>query len=194
MIQGVIFDMDGTLTKPNMDFGALAVEIGVGMNMDEAVLEYMERVDEKERMRVSSILARFEAQASMDAELNDGAREVLDFVVRKGKKTALLTRNSRRSVDTVLRKHDLKFDCVVSREDAKPKPSPDPILLIGRELGIESKHLLVIGDYKFDILCGQAAGTKTALLYNNHEYDMDVVPDFKLKRLTDLIPILEDIG
>lgn len=202
MIQGIVFDMDGTLTKPNMDFGALASEIGEAM--DEPVLEYMEKVDEKERVRVGSILKRFEAQAARDAELNDGVRELLDFVVRKGKKTALLTRNSRLSVETVLRKYNLKFDYIVSREDAKPKPSPDPILLIGRKLGIEPKHLLVVGDYLFDILCGKAAGTKTALLYNHRSLQgdgeggaitaVDVVPDFKLKRLTDLIPILEDIG
>ncbi len=188
MIQGIIFDMDGTLTKPNMDFGALISEIGVVMN--EAVLEYMERVDEKERVRVNSILERFEARAAENAELNDGARELLDFVVKKGKKTSLLTRNSRRSVDAVLRKHNLKFDCIVSREDARPKPSPDPVLLIGRKLGIEPAHLLVVGDYKFDVLCGKAAGAKTALLYNHQEYDAGVMPDFKLTKLTDLIPIL----
>lgn len=189
MIQGIIFDMDGTLTKPNMDFGALVSEIGVVLS--EPVLEYMERVDEKERVRVNSILERFEGQAAKDAELNDGARDLLDFIVKKGKKTALLTRNSRLSVNTVLRKHNLKFDCIVSREDAKPKPSPDPVLLIGRKLGIKPKHLLIVGDYKFDVLCGKAAGAKTALLYNHQEYDAGVVPDFKLMSLKDLIPILE---
>lgn len=180
--------MDGTLTKPNMDFGALAAEIGEAM--DEPVLEYMEKVDEKERVRINSILERFEAQAAENAELNDGARELLDFVVRKGKKTALLTRNSRASADKVLSKHNLKFDCIVSREDAKPKPSPDPVLLIGRKLGILSKHLLIVGDYKFDVLCGKAAGAKTALLCNHKEFDAGVEPDFKLMHLTDLIPIL----
>ncbi|MBI2559882.1 MAG: HAD family hydrolase [Planctomycetes bacterium] len=192
MIKGIIFDMDGTLTKPNMDFGTLAAEIGEAM--DEPVLEYMEKVDEKERVRVNSILERFEAQAAENAELNDGARALLDFVVRKGKKTALLTRNSRTSADKVLSKHNLKFDCIVSREDAKPKPSPDPILLIGRKLGIKPEHLLVVGDYKFDVLCGKAAGAKTVLLLNHKEFDSGVVPDFKITRLTDLITILEDIG
>ncbi len=192
MIQGIIFDMDGTLTKPNMDFGALISEIGVVMN--EAVLEYMERVDEKERVRVNSILERFEARAAENAELNDGARELLDFVVKKGKKTSLLTRNSRRSVDAVLRKHNLKFDYIVSREDARPKPSPDPVLLIGRKLGIEPAHLLVVGDYKFDVLCGKAAGAKTVLLLNHKEFDSGVVPDFKITSLTDLIAILENFG
>jgi phosphoglycolate phosphatase-like HAD superfamily hydrolase len=40
--------------------------------------------------------------------------------------TALITRNSRASVNVVLAKHGLVFDVVMSREDGKFKPDPEP--------------------------------------------------------------------
>jgi beta-phosphoglucomutase-like phosphatase (HAD superfamily) len=43
--------------------------------------------------------------------------------------TALITRNSRLSAACVLQRHGLAFDVLITRDDGKFKPDPDPLLL-----------------------------------------------------------------
>ena len=90
---------------------------------------------QRRHARALEILERHEAKAAIESELNEGVLEMLEVVSKKKLKKALLTRNSRKSVDTVLRKHDLHlhFEFIVSREDSKPKPAPDPIFLLSKE-------------------------------------------------------------
>ncbi|MEB2307909.1 MAG: HAD family hydrolase [Candidatus Brocadiaceae bacterium] len=187
MLRGIIFDMDGTLTKPNVDFAALEREIGAKVGF---IIDYAERSSPEERMRALDILERYEAQAAMESELNEGVVEMLEYVSKKQLKKALLTRNSRKSVETVLRKHSLHFEFIVSREDTKPKPAPDPIFLLSKKMNIHTDHLLMVGDYKYDIMCGKAAGTKTVLLRYKEYIETEVVPDFEINSIREIIDVI----
>ena len=188
MLRGIIFDMDGTLTKPNVDFAALEREIGAKVGF---IIDYAEKSSTEERTRALEILERYEAQSAMESELNEGVLEMLEFVSKKQLKKALLTRNSRKSVDTVLRKHKLHFEFIVSREDTKPKPAPDPIFLLSERMNIHTDHLLMVGDYKYDVMCGKAAGTKTVLLRYTEYVETEVVPDFEINSIREVIYIIE---
>ena len=188
MFTGVVFDLDGTITKNNLDFGAIRREIG--MDSPEPILEYMEKVSPDEKARIDSILDAHERHAAATAELNEGAKETLAFIAEQGLKTALLTRNSRESARVVMERHGLHFDVVVAREDAEPKPSPQPVLFIADQLGLRAEDLLMVGDYKFDIMSGQAAGSKAALLLVRPLPD-DVTPDYVIESLRELTSILD---
>jgi len=188
MFRGVIFDLDGTITVNNLDFAVIRQEIGLAGG--QPILEYMDTAPPEEQARVSEILERHERQAAETAELNDGATELLLHLARKGIKTALLTRNSRGSARVVMDRHGLAFDLVVAREDAEPKPSPQPVLLIADRLGMPPQDMLMVGDYKFDIMSGQAAGAKTALLLVRPMPD-DVIPDYVIDSLHEIIPIVD---
>ncbi|MDO8137956.1 MAG: HAD family phosphatase, partial [Candidatus Brocadiales bacterium] len=118
-IKGVVFDMDGTITECDVDFEAIRREANVPK---VPILEYMEGLGEQRRREVLAILERHEARAAGGSRLRKGVVEVLEALKRKGIKTALLTRNSRRSAETILKRHNLRFDVVVSRDDAPPKP------------------------------------------------------------------------
>lgn len=190
MLQGIIFDMDGTITKPKVDFAAIEREIGEKVGF---VIDYAERSSPEERARAMEILERYESEAALNSELNEGVHELLDYISRKKLKTALLTRNSRKSVDTVLRKHKLHFEYIVSRDDARPKPDPDPIFLLSRLMNIHTDYLLMVGDYKFDIMCGKAAGTKTVLLRYKEYRETEIIPDFEIDTLREIIHIVEHL-
>jgi len=82
----------------------------------------------------------------------------------RGLKSGLVTRNSRKSVDVVLGSLGVRFDAVVSREDAPPKPAPDPVLLACRRMGVEPAAAMFVGDFEFDLLAGRRAGVTTVLL------------------------------
>ncbi|KKO20779.1 MAG: HAD family hydrolase [Candidatus Brocadia sp.] len=187
MLRGIIFDMDGTLTKPNVDFAAIEREIGAKVGF---IIDYAERSTPEERKRALEILERYEAQAASESELNEGVVEMLEYISKKQLKKALLTRNSRKSVETVLQKHCLHFEFIVSREDTKPKPAPDPIFLLSKKMNIHTDHLLMVGDYKYDILCGKAAGTKTVLLRYKEYIETEVVPDFEIESIREIIDII----
>jgi HAD superfamily hydrolase (TIGR01549 family) len=187
-IQAVIFDMDGTLTRPYLDFPAIRAAIGIG----EPLLENMLALPPgPERQRAFAILDRFEEEAAEASELNDGVRDVLEFLSSRRVPSALVTRNSRRSTERVLRKHALSFRIVVTREDAPAKPRPEPLWMICEKLGVMPAHALMVGDFKFDIVAGRNAGTRTALLTHGRTppYVREVPPDHVLERLADLLPL-----
>lgn len=187
MIQAVIFDMDGTITRPWLDFAKIRAEIGVGEPILERMLEMPEGPD---RRRAFDILARYEAEAVEASELNVGAHEVLRFLAERGIRTGLVTRNSRLSVRGIMDRHGISFDVVVTREDAPIKPSPEPLLLICRRLDVGPERAMMVGDFKFDVMAGQAAGMRTCLLTNGGPPKFSIRSDHVIDRLTELIGIL----
>jgi HAD superfamily hydrolase (TIGR01549 family) len=150
----------------------------------------LEQADPIERERVQAIIRRYEDDAATNAPLNDGAREFLDWVKERKLPVAIVTRNTRRSVQIVCRRFSLDFDHVYTREDGPHKPSPAAILAISKRWNIPPTALLMVGDYKYDIEAGIAAGAHTALLTNGKQPKWAHEAEFVVHRLTELIPIL----
>lgn len=189
MLRAVIFDLDNTLVNSSLDFAQIKAEIGT----DHPILEYRASVAEDEQRRVDAILDCHESRSAADCELLDGARELLDLLASRNIRTAILTRNSRKSVNTVLRRHNLQFDSIVSREDAAPKPSAEPVLLICESLGIRPAETLVIGDFLYDIQSGHAAGAGTMLLDGPHRHRFEVEADYEVASLHEAADIIQKI-
>jgi len=189
--QAVIFDMDGTIVETYLDFDGIRREIGMGPDAGP-ILEAMERMSEAERRAAEEILHRREAEAAQASRLNDGARELLDWLAAVGIPSAVLTRNSRVSVDTVLAMHGLRFDLIRTREDGAVKPSAEPVLAILRTLAVEPADTWMVGDYLFDMQSGNAAGTQTILFRPSPELpEWHDQADHVVRSLTEVIPLLE---
>jgi len=188
-IKGVMFDMDGTITAPYFDFAKIKAEANIG---DVDMLDYLRAATGAEYDRIYAMLMRFEEDGAVNARLNRGARALLDALDRRGMPTALLTRNSRKSVDSVCRRFDLKFEIVITREDGPHKPAPEPIWEIARRWKAKPEELLMVGDYKWDLLCAKNAGAPCAILV-----DGDAVPEwakdasFLIRRLEEVLEILD---
>jgi HAD superfamily hydrolase (TIGR01509 family) len=188
-IRGVIFDMDGTITAPYFDFSTIKAEANIG---DRDMLDYLREVTGPEYDRIYSILMKFEEDGVANAKLNPGARTVLNYLAKHKIPTALLTRNSRKSVDGVCRRLKLKFDVTVTREDGLHKPAPEPIWEIARRWSAKPTELLMVGDYKWDVLCAKNAGTRSVILVDSGgvpEWAKEA--DFIIKCLTEVIAIIE---
>ena len=74
---------------------------------------------------------------------------------------AALTNSSREICEKwmSLKKVDTKFDCLMGIEDVgTPKPSPDGILKICKELKVKPKNAVYIGDTEVDIIAAKNAG------------------------------------
>jgi HAD superfamily hydrolase (TIGR01509 family) len=158
--QAVIFDMDGTLTLPAIDFDRLRAEIGIESG---TILEALETMTPDQRARAHDIIEEHEHVAARDSKLQDGVHEILNFLRARGIHTAIATRNSRPSVRTVLDKHQFQVDHIHTREDGAVKPSPQPVLDICKYFQIAPESSWMVGDYVYDIQSGSAAGATTVL-------------------------------
>jgi HAD superfamily hydrolase (TIGR01549 family) len=187
-IRGVIFDMDGTITAPYLDFLRIKKEASIG---DVDMLDYLRNATGAEYERVHNILMRFEEGGVANAKLQRGARTLLRYLARQKIPTALLTRNSRKSVDGVCRKLKLKFDITVTREDGPHKPAPEPIWRIAKHWGLKHRELLMVGDYKWDVLCAKNAGIPCAVLLNGEPRpDWARGAKYHIHRLTELLELI----
>jgi HAD superfamily hydrolase (TIGR01509 family) len=189
--RAVIFDLDGTLTEPLLDFDAIRAEIGLPPGLP--ILEQMAAGDDALRARGEAVLRRHELAAMAHATLSDGCRDLLALLAARGVPAAILTRNTRDSVECFARTFGFHFAAVWTREDGPPKPSPAGVLHLCRAIGEPPARALVVGDYRFDIMAGRDAGCRTALLARNGLADEDRAawgsPDLVVRSLAALLPL-----
>jgi HAD superfamily hydrolase (TIGR01509 family) len=184
-VRAVVFDLDGTLVTSELDFDRIRAEAGVPAGIP--VLEFIDSAQGTARDRALAVLLEHEDRAARQCALLPGAQQTLERLRSLGLKLALLTRNSRVSVQHVLSRFGIQFDCWVAREDARPKPSPEPVLKIAAALGLRPDELLVVGDYVFDVEAGRAAGARTALVHTNKKVTSLPQADLILKELAELL-------
>jgi len=163
-VGGILFDMDGVVVRQRLDF--LAIKREIFGTTDGYILERMADLAQPERARAEAILERHETAAAAEAEPMDGIVPFLAWMEARDLRRGLVTRNSRKSVDMVLDRLGLRFDAVVTREDAPPKPAPEPVWLACRRMGLSPSDVLFVGDFEFDMLAGRRAGVRTVLLRN----------------------------
>ena len=184
----VIFDLDGTLTRPYLDFDAIRAEIGIA---DGPILEAIQTMTEPDRARATDILDRHERDAAEHATLFDGTIEALSELRDMGMPIAIVTRNARRWVTVVLDRFGIVVDAIRTREDGAIKPSGAPILSICKELSRDPAASWMIGDFLFDILSGQEAGSRTVLMIGDGPRpEFANRADFVIRRLTELAGII----
>jgi len=170
-LRAVLFDFDGTLTRPGaLDFAAVKRELGCPA--DSLVLEWIEALPAGvQREKALAALERFELAAAAQSEPNADAERLVRELRARGLKIGVLTRNGLPAVRRALaRFRDLDagdLDVIVTRDDGiPPKPAPDGVLHAAAALGVSPAETLVVGDYVLDMLAGRAAGALTAYLTN----------------------------
>jgi HAD superfamily hydrolase (TIGR01509 family) len=173
--RAVIFDLDGTLTEPLLDFDAMRAEIGLPPG---PILEQLAHADDATRARADEILRRHEREAIACATLADGCAELLAHLQARAIPAAILTRNVREVVDTFARMFGFSFAGVYTREDGPHKPSPAGVYALCERMGVAPADALMVGDYKFDILAGREAGCRTVLVLGAHRPTLEELPDW----------------
>jgi HAD superfamily hydrolase (TIGR01509 family) len=185
--RALLFDMDGTITEPMLDFPAIKAEMGIG---DVPILETMAQMEAGHRAACEVILARHELAAAHQSALNAGCGALLEWILQQRLATALVTRNSEINVRIVLEKHGLRFDTLVCREDSAPKPDPRPIHIACQRLGVSPDHAWMIGDGRYDVEAGFAAGVRTVWISHGRERFFPAEPWHTVRDLVELRALL----
>ena len=156
MIKAILFDMDGTITRPHIDWKALRARLGIPP--ESTIIGHLDSLPQPERERAHGILEATEMGAAEQAELNPGATDLLAELRSRSVRLALITNNHRRAMRRVVETFGLEFDLLLSREDAPMKPAPDLILLALKQLRIEPHQACFVGDGRYDRMASEAAG------------------------------------
>jgi HAD superfamily hydrolase (TIGR01509 family) len=192
----VVFDLDGTLTRPFFDFKAIRREIQAALQgefqfaIDEPLLERILRLPDPLKGRALEILHARENESVANSVLNDGALEMLEWLRSRGIATAILTRNRRDVTGAVLAKHGLRPDAVATRDDGPLKPDPRSVLQFTSRFVVPPAQALVVGDFRYDIEAGRGAGARTCLITNGSTPDFEIESDYVIERLVELRGIL----
>jgi HAD superfamily hydrolase (TIGR01549 family) len=190
-IKAVIFDLDGTITQPFFDFDAIRKEMGYASDAGP-ILELMEKMTAGERQAAERILLAHEEKAVAESTLNPGAKETLAELRRRGIPIGILTRNKKDNAFAVAKKHGLKFDAVVGREDGPVKPDAFGVLYLCERFAIKPQEALVVGDFLFDLLCARAAEAIPVLLKNHHKADQFAHhADYVIENIAGLLKIID---
>lgn len=197
-IRGVVFDMDGTMTVPVIDFKLMRQRVGV---MTGDILDAINSWPVEKQQQALAAIAEIEEQALVDMKIMPGLLDVCHFLDMHGIPRGLITRNNKRSLEYFHSNHfPLEpFVPAISREcDFSYKPSPAALHHICDSWGIPTSECIMIGDSaKDDVVCGNRAGAVTILLdsYQIYGDDSKLVgeckPHHKVNSISELKTLLE---
>jgi HAD superfamily hydrolase (TIGR01509 family) len=189
--RAMLFDMDGTLTEPMLDFPAIKAEMGIGQR---PILEALAEMDDACRAAAEAVLHRHEEHAAENSRLNPGCIELLAWLRERKIATALITRNSRLSARTVLSRHGLSFGAMVTREDGPFKPDPRPLVLACEKLSVRHDEAWMIGDGRYDVEAGAAANIPTIWISHGRPRPFDALPWREVRDLMELMQLMRMRG
>ncbi|RPI28376.1 MAG: HAD family hydrolase [Acidobacteria bacterium] len=194
-LSAILFDFDGTLTKPGLlNFAEIRAALRCPPN--ETILEYISSLPDEPRKEANRILEGFEMTAACEATPNRGAEELIEFLRSRRIPFGIITRNRLsmvlRSLENFPGIRPDDFSVILSRDDIfAPKPDPEGIRVAAAKMGVPVEEVLVVGDFRYDIQAGERAGATTVLLTNGDPLDQaGCSPDFRLADLDELRPLV----
>ncbi|KAB0567485.1 HAD family hydrolase [Pseudomonas palleroniana] len=165
-IQHWVFDMDGTLTVAVHDFAAIRVALDIPPEDD--ILTHLAALPADVAAAKHAWLLEHERELAVGSVAAPGAVELVRELAGRGYRLGILTRNARELAHITLAAIGLA-DCfaaedVLGRDDAPPKPDPGGLLKLAAAWDVSPGRMVMVGDYRFDLDCGRAAGARTVLV------------------------------
>ena len=178
-IEGIIFDLDGTLEHTIEDIAGAANVLFSRHGLPEHNIDYylkwigngavkfIERAHgkpvSKEQLRayVAEFKEIYAGNLHDRSRVYEGIPEVLNTLVEKGIKISVLSNKPHLLTQEVCRFYlsSWPFDPVLGqREEVARKPDPAAAFEIAEHMGIVPERILFVGDSDNDILTAQAAG------------------------------------
>jgi phosphoglycolate phosphatase len=220
MIRAVVFDLDGTIVKFNIDFRAVRAEvrsflIKEGMpasvlSLNESIFEMLKKMEifmknngkstakiEEVRRKALAIAEKYELEAAKTTSLQPGITEVLKTLRDTGLKIGVCTVNSQKSVDHILKKFGIAkfFDTVITRDAVlNVKPNTEHLEAALKVLGVNPKEALVIGDSPADMRCAKELGAIAVALpagISTQKELIDAGANYIITAITDIPTLVE---
>ena len=188
-----IFDMDGTLTHAVHDFEAIRRELG--LKPGEMILEAMAKLPAPEAQAMDARLFEIELELARQSTMQEGADELLASLKSAGASLGILTRNSEKLAEITLDACGLleffQPEDIIGREHCAPKPKPDGVLILLEKWKAPLHSSVIVGDFRFDLEAGRAAGIQTIYFDNEDSNTWNSYADLRVTTLSQLTKQLE---
>jgi phosphoglycolate phosphatase-like HAD superfamily hydrolase len=167
----VVLDLDNTLVKLDVDWGAvkerlerLAEDAGADVE-DEGIWPLMEAAQQPGREPLLADMERLVTEAELAGAGGPRNQALVDWLDANadGRPVSVLSLNSRRAVAQALDAHGLteRVAHIVGREDVRRvKPDPEGMLILAERHGVEPAAILFVGDKDGDRECAEQAGAR----------------------------------
>lgn len=159
MIDGVIFDLEGTLVKLPIDYETLYEEIKRELNISRAkpLTQTVKMLNDKSQNKVYELWTRAELKALPNVNANEEGIKI--YKMRSNKPVALVTMQGKTVVRKILDQFHLSFDVIVTREDEIDRAQQ--IRKAIDEMGsLEPANVLVVGDRDSDEAAAKKVGCR----------------------------------
>lgn len=211
-IKLLIFDLDGTLVDTQDDLASSVnfalrslslpeLEVaGVMRLVGDGMRKLLQRALPRSRQNdIDDAIALFRQHYAENllvaTRFYPGALEVLDHFSARG--LAVISNKPEAFTRTILEGLVVaeRFGAILGGDSLPTlKPSPEPILHVMSQLGVQPEQTLMIGDSPSDIVAGKAAGAFTCAVtygYRAEALLSDAEPDLMIDRLVELISLLQ---
>jgi len=183
-----LFDMDGTLTLAAHDFDAMRRTLSLPAGVP--ILEALAAMPEQEQRHKRAELDALELDMAGASRAQPGAVALLEALLGAGRSLGIVTRNGREIADATLRAAGLDGyftpESIVSRDCAVAKPDPAGIDLVLRRWKADASRAVMVGDYRFDLQAGRAAGCLSVHLNVNVGETWPELTDIVVRSLGEL--------
>ena len=207
IVKAVIFDLDGTLIDSNWVHlqswrGALKI-LGLKARDQEVIDRLGLRTVDIARALASSngeqTVAKlvelkgqlFENAWRLEVKPRYGALGMLRIIKARGVRSAVASSNSTDRISKTLRYFgmDVLLDTIVGIDEVEAgKPDPALVTAAIKKLGVNPRESIYVGDSRYDVEAGRAAGAQTALVLQSiaAQSDLKLEPDYRLRGLYQL--------
>jgi HAD superfamily hydrolase (TIGR01662 family) len=216
-IKGIVMDMDGTITKFNLDYMAArrkalreldklnlrTPEISEQLSLYLILRKLKEGLDTDGftslRRRFYGLLEDMEVKAANEVTLYPGAVEALRLLRARGLRIGLVTNNGHAGTEITLRRHHLAafFDAIVTRDDCEEmKPDAAPVRKLLKEMNVPPGEAILVGDGVIDIMAARAAGLRSVAVATGpfpSDRLIQAEPDYLLGSVNDLPTLIEQL-
>lgn len=159
-----VFDLDGTLVPDHHDYAGLKAALGCPRT--QGILEWLATQPEPARSAAEIRVDRWEADHADAATALHDAVVLLDALTDR--RVGVFTRNTRvvawRTLAAAGLSDRFHADDVIGRDNAAAKPAPDGIHALLARWGALPADAVMVGDGRYDLLAGRAAGVFTVLV------------------------------
>jgi HAD superfamily hydrolase (TIGR01509 family) len=211
VVKAVIFDLDGTLIDSNWVHlqswrGALKM-LGVelrdkevidrlGLRTFDIAKQLLSSNDEHTIAKLVELKGQlFEETWRLEVKPRYGALGMLRIMKARGVRSAVASSNSTERILRIVKYFgmDALLDAIVGiNEVEQGKPDPALVTAAIKKLGVAPKESIYVGDSKYDVEAGRAAGAQTALVLQPvaAQSELKVEPDHRLRSLYQLKQII----
>lgn len=182
-IRGYIFDMDGTLIEPAIEF--LAMREALGLPQGDILLE-LARWPEEKRAWAFDIIEEIEAQAAQKMQATAGITGFLERARAAGIRQGLVTRNTLARVVQCEALLGVTFDPSIDRTYSPLKPDPASLLDIAAQWGLEPAEVVMFGDSSHDLDAAHAAGMRCVIVAREYNQKLRERADWFVRDFCEL--------